>query len=151
MQRAASLALDEIELTNRYVAEVGDAWTKWDCDGTIPRPGDWERSAHSWYSASVPVPLIADAIDLAMTNRRIVHAEVWRYACGIIWRRLSDMRETATALLATPTQAEPAGDADQYWRGYADCMDAPEVAWSVFQYAHLSAAVDGINYNVATV
>lgn len=95
MQVAAGLALDEIEKTNAFVEAVNDAWMKWG-NGVIPRPGDWSRSVRNWYSIGVPVALITDAIDLAMTNRRIKHPEVWRYACGIVWKRVTQMREDAS-------------------------------------------------------
>lgn len=98
MQVAAGLALDEIERANAYVEAVDQVWHKWG-DGCIPRPGDWSRSVRNWYSAGVPVGLITDAIDLAMTNRRVQHPEVWRYACGIVWKRVGQMREDAARIL----------------------------------------------------
>lgn len=99
MQVAAGLALDEVEKVNAYVAAVDVGWQKW-ADGEIPRPGDWSRSVRNWYSAGVPVELVTDAIDLAMQNRNVRHPEVWRYACGIVWKRLGRMREDAARILA---------------------------------------------------
>jgi hypothetical protein len=98
MQTAAGLALDEVEKVNAYVSDVDAAWLKWG-DGAIPRPGDWSRSARNWYATGLPVALVVDAIDLAMSNRNVKHPEVWRYACGIAWKRIGQMREDAARIL----------------------------------------------------
>jgi hypothetical protein len=100
MQVAAGLALDEVERVNAYISAIDAAWSRWGCDGAIGRPGDWARSARHWYAAGLPVALVVDAIELAMSNRQVVHSDVWRYACGIVWKRVEKMREDASKVIA---------------------------------------------------
>lgn len=99
MQVAAGLALDEVEKANTYISDVDAAWLKWG-DGVIPRPSDWGRTVRHWYSAGLPAALVVDAIELAMTNRQVEHHSVWRYACGIAWKRLAQIGENASRMLA---------------------------------------------------
>jgi hypothetical protein len=100
MQVAAGLAMDEVDRVNVYISTIDATWDRWEGDATIYRPGDWSRSARHWYAAGLPVALVVDAIDLAMGNRQVVHTDVWRYACGIVWKRIEKLREDASRVIA---------------------------------------------------
>lgn len=101
MQVAAGLAMDEVGRVNAYVTAVDDAWRRWaGDDDIISRPGDWAKSVRHWYAAGLPVELVTDAVDVAMSNRKVVHTDVWRYACGIAWKRIEKMREDAARIIA---------------------------------------------------
>lgn len=43
---------------------------------------------------------LTDAIRTAMSDNRVSHGDVWRYFCGICWRRIDQLRVTARALIS---------------------------------------------------
>lgn len=63
-------------------------------------PSDWERTFDQFIEAGLTAPVIADAARTAINARHVHYRDVWRYFCGICWRKIAELHEIAKALLA---------------------------------------------------
>lgn len=87
--------------------QFDDAWQEWD---ETPRPTNWAASVDSFITAGLPMEILIDCIDIAMSNQKIREQDIFRYMCGIAWSRVNKMREQAAAEVRTEEQPEPEGD-----------------------------------------
>lgn len=65
---------------------------------TMPLPDDWESSVDNFIAAGLPLEVLFECIDKAMARKGT--QDVFRYMCGIAWRKVTEIREIASALLA---------------------------------------------------
>lgn len=68
---------------------------------TPPLPSDWRLTVDRFMATGLPREVLLECIDRAMTNRKIRHAELFRYMCGIAWARVSELHESARDATAT--------------------------------------------------
>lgn len=60
----------------------------------VPRPADWRSSIDQFLAARVPREVVEEAVDIAMRSH-VTAPRVWRYFCGVVWRKVDAMREIA--------------------------------------------------------
>jgi hypothetical protein len=101
---AARIRLTDRKKRNAYTARFEKAWRAQDFSNSVdtwthPRPRGWEASIWEFYAAGLPVLEVEDAVVIACSNKRLTLDDVWRYFCGICWRKLDDINEAAKALL----------------------------------------------------
>lgn len=87
-------------------AEYGDAVARaWDSNNDLYRyarawlDDDWVDTTERWRSTGVPAPMVVDAIGIAMRRRSVAPRDVWRYACGIVWKQLTELQEAVAGRL----------------------------------------------------
>lgn len=117
-QASALADLNAREANRRQFAEWWDAWS-YEYRGQrrdIPRPGGWEQTVDALVAAGLPMRLLEECIDLAMTRTRVVNDEKFRYMCGVAWKRLTELQESARALTAPLDSSEE----DEHAPGRAD-------------------------------
>lgn len=51
-------------------------------------------------ATGVPIDVLIRLVEVAMTTRKVLDGDVWRYFCGCAWRTVARMREHAAASLA---------------------------------------------------
>lgn len=103
-EEAARIRLADRRKRNAYVKRYEKAWRAQDFGSeepryTHPRPRGWEASIWEFYAAGLPVSEVEDAVVIACGNTRISMDDVWRYFCGVCWRKLDAINEAAGALL----------------------------------------------------
>jgi HNH endonuclease len=98
-QEVARQMLEDLERAQRNRAEFKAAWNRWEGrDGQpVPLPDGWEYSVDQFVSAGLPMPILLDCVGKAMHNRRIRYGELFRYMCGIAWKRVGEIRQATTA------------------------------------------------------
>lgn len=89
-------ALDEKrQLLEYFENEWMDRYTN-----PVPIGHDWAETVTRFYSYGLSVAELDDAIDIAYQSP--VKAEnVWKYFCGVCWRKVDDLRATARELIET--------------------------------------------------
>jgi hypothetical protein len=68
-------------------------------------PDDWKKSVENFRLAGLPADVWPEIIETAMANRKVVNANVYRYCCGIAWKRVGLIQEEARRLLGEPQTA----------------------------------------------
>lgn len=63
----------------------------------VELPATWANSVDSILSAGLPIEILCECIDIAMGQKYV--KDEFRYMCGIAWRKVSELREVATALV----------------------------------------------------
>jgi len=104
MRRAADVQLADLErrreLRNRFMLAWID-WTWFDSREnrrvTFDLPPDWETSVDNILAAGLPIELLCECVDIAMSAKRI--KDEFRYMCGIAWRKVADMQEIAGTIV----------------------------------------------------
>lgn len=100
MRQAQARALADLgtrQADRRQFAEWWDDWT-YEHGGqrhTIERPADWEGTVDVLVSAGLPMPLLKESISRAMRREKIKNTEKFRYMCGVAWRKLAEIQESA--------------------------------------------------------
>lgn len=107
MLRAADEAIEDIDRRNLARSEFDEAWSKWrvgpeGARKAIPRPGDWELSVDRFIAAGLPMAILLDCVDKAMRNGKVQPEATFRYMCGIAWKEVQRLQETAREALAEP-------------------------------------------------
>ncbi len=103
MKVATAGALADIKARAATHRKFDKAWKSWP---ETERPVGWKQSVDSIVAAGLPVEVLLDCIDRAMSNRRIRPWDVFRYMCGIAWSRVTEIQEAARAV-AEPRRPSP--------------------------------------------
>lgn len=89
--------------------EMWDDWTWDNGNRTIPVDPTWRASVEGFYAAGLDFADFEHAIALAMGNNKVLMDDKFRYFCGVCWRTVGDLQETAGQLVdALPDPAQPA-------------------------------------------
>lgn len=104
---AAQKMVEDLERRDRVRAEFKAKWDSWRAgDGEpVALPDQWGASVDRFIAVGLPMSVLLDCVDKAMSNRRIRYDGLFRYMCGIAWKRVSELQQAATALVA-PAVAE---------------------------------------------
>ncbi|WP_030724066.1 HNH endonuclease [Streptomyces sp. NRRL F-2580] len=116
------------------------AWQAWEIGRHSVRrsaelPADWKSSIDRFRTAGLPEESWDEIIEIAMTSPKVLPLNVFRYCCGIAWRRVSDLQQEARRILTT-TSARPSetdhllnGGAPHSWQEADFWAAAAESAW----------------------
>lgn len=121
---AAAQMLEEYEARDALHREFEKRWGEWASEGkAVLLPGGWRQSVDSFMSAGLPMPILLECIDTAMRRRNIKDQDLFRYTCGIAWRRIAELRDATAAVVAPsgePKVARPSAheDALKFLMGY---------------------------------
>lgn len=150
---------------DRRAAMLDEFHAKWDTWKTascepVPLPTGWQNSVDRLTAAGLPLPVLLDCIDIAMGTTTLAVENIFRYMCGVAWRRAAELQESARAIaerdapppcmLADPDKGACTG-ATRYRFWLTDCVlcHAEDCAGHMgFCERHMEAAVrDGAIYN----
>lgn len=101
---AAEQMLENLEARNGLRAQFKARWDMWQSgDGKpVTLPNQWGASVDRFLSLGLPMPVLLDCIDKSMHNKRIRYEDLFRYMCGIAWKRIEELRIATSALVASP-------------------------------------------------
>lgn len=103
---AAAQMLEEYEARDALHREFEKRWNEWASEGKAARlPVGWQQSVDTFISAGLPMPILLECINTAMRRRNVKNHDMFRYTCGIAWRRVTELRK-ATAAVISPEVAE---------------------------------------------
>jgi hypothetical protein len=82
----------------------------------LPKDPGWQNTVDNLLRAGLPMATLEECVEVAMGQRRVSAENVFRYMCGVAWRKVHELRERASEL----TQDAPASDADDPGRDEPD-------------------------------
>lgn len=91
-----------------YHQAFTDAWNSWTYEyggeqHAYELPNEWRPTLDRFRTAGLPATAWPAIVDAAMTSYGVKVSNLFRYACGIAWRRVTELQEHArAALAATP-------------------------------------------------
>lgn len=116
MKAAYDEANVDIKKRRAYIRKFDRTWDKYKAGGkTVDRPPTYTNTVGHWFQIEVPFEVVEYGIERAMGNDKIRNTDVFRYMCGIVWKRIEMAREAAEATVraedetptATPVEAAP--------------------------------------------
>ena len=102
-QAAAEMvtAPDPDEPGEVYAAAFDEAWSAYKTPaGEVDRPRQWRASVKAFHRSGLPVDVLASAVEIAMNKPGLPNDAVFRYTCGIAWRRVKEMQDRAAEIMA---------------------------------------------------
>lgn len=108
---AADQMLEDLAQRERNRVEFKAAWDRWKTKGgeTIELPANWSTTVDRLLAAGLPMPLLLDAIDIAM-GRKIRADSIFSYMCGVAWNRVTAIDEEAQKAVGGTVPSGPAED-----------------------------------------
>ncbi|MDP3952616.1 HNH endonuclease [Microbacterium sp.] len=100
MERAAQIQAAQRERFQEYVDAFDDRWERWtNDDEPMPLPSDYTQSLHRFFVSGFTEAEVVNAIEVAMNASGVRNVNLFRYFCGICYRRLEERQEIARDLL----------------------------------------------------
>lgn len=99
-------------------------------------PADWREAVERFWIAGLPWEDIQTAVRLAMGNGRVLADNKFRYFCGVCWRMVGELQETATQIVDAIDDESPATQATKS----KEPPLAPEVSRAMAREAARSAS-----------
>lgn len=92
---------------DEYHQTFVNAWNSWHYEHngkrhTYELPSDWRPTMDRFRAAGLPATVWPEIVDAAMGNTNVKLSNLFRYACGIAWRRITELQGRARAILTDP-------------------------------------------------
>lgn len=100
IKQAAAIASAQAEERDRNATEFLEHWEKFGLNFDH-MPLNWSDSVHSLLAAGLPMDVLKECVYIAVTAPNLNQRNVFRYTCGVAWRHVREIQETAKSLLAT--------------------------------------------------
>lgn len=102
---AAEQMLADLGARDGLRAQFKARWDRWQGgDGKpVELPDQWGASVDRFMSVGLPMPVLLDCIDKAMHNKRIRYHDLFRYMCGIAWKRVEELRRATASMVTAPS------------------------------------------------
>jgi HNH endonuclease len=65
----------------------------------LPKDPGWRQTVDNLLGAGLPMTVLEECIEIAMAQRRVAAENVFRYMCGVAWRKVGELRERASELV----------------------------------------------------
>lgn len=124
IQTASARMLADLEARERDREEFHQCWGSWGYGKGADRklvalgPG-WQQSVDQFIAAGLPLRVLKECINLAMTRDRVNAESKFRYMCGIAWSKVSELQKAAQKAVRGDGAAD-SDDEDAYDRGRRD-------------------------------
>lgn len=130
MQTATARMLADLDARETDREQFRKWWNNWaygegDDRRTLPLEGGWEQTVDQLVSAGLPLRVLKDCIDRAMSQRKVRDDQKFRYMCGVAWKKLTELQNSARGLGGSAPAGTVALGGGEYDRGRTD------LAWEV--------------------
>jgi len=124
---AADDMLADLDRRDLARAEFDAAWSRWGTGSgetrrLVPRPDDWGKSVDGFLAAGLPMPVLLDCVQKAMANKKLQVDRIFRYMCGIAWKKITEIQESAREHLAAEDRPTDDGRAETYELMYRELI-----------------------------
>lgn len=65
----------------------------------LPKDPGWQGTVDNLLRAGLPMAVLEECVEIAMGQRRVSAENVFRYMCGVAWRKVHELRERASELV----------------------------------------------------
>jgi len=147
---AADRMLNDLAKRQRARRAFDEAWNRWHTTGgrnktPIPRPDDWETAVDRFIAAGLPAEILIDCLNKAMTTKKVKSGDVFRYMCGIAWRKVSELQEQARELVGAGTHYSDGTSEDDAALYDRACKTSEELDISDTEVAYYMTLAEGVN------
>lgn len=98
MRQAQTRMLADIEARQADRDQFRQWWDGWTRDGALmPKDAGWEQTVDQFRGAGLPLLVIKDCIELAMTRRKVQDDNRFKYMCGIAWSKITELQKAASS------------------------------------------------------
>lgn len=109
-QTAAAQMLAQREQQNLLRQPFVEKWECWTENATnepVELPPEWTFSINNFIAAGLPMPVLLDCVDIAMTAKNVRASNKFRYMCGVAWKRVAELQEATREIVGAeqPTHA----------------------------------------------
>jgi hypothetical protein len=101
MKEAMQLELAALGARQEYRENFRQAWSRWD-DRLVLADPRWVVSVGRWHELGVPIEILIEAIDIAMSNTTVKPQAVFRYMAGVVWTYVRKAQDRVAVQLAEP-------------------------------------------------
>jgi hypothetical protein len=117
VEAAAGGMLRQLEAVAAVRREFLDAWNEYsygpsDDRRPVPLGANWRQSIDLFMARGLPIEVIKECVPIAMAANKIAPDNVFRYFCGVAWRKVNELTEAAKQLYdgagSEAKQPEPA-------------------------------------------
>lgn len=108
MKQAAEQLREQQRPKLAYRQTFLDAWNGWTYDRkgekkTFDLPNGWKTSLETFHQAGLAADVWPDIVEKAMTNKTVRADNLFRYCCGIAWRMVRELQDTAKGIVSKPS------------------------------------------------
>lgn len=127
IRAAADEMLADLQRRNGVRHHFDNAWSDWgvgegDDRTPVPRPAGWQNSIDSFMAAGLPMPVLLDCMRKAMANKKLRPEDIFRYMCGIAWKKVTELQDAARQQLVVDEQPDGDGRAEGYELMYRELI-----------------------------
>ena len=100
-----------LAIGDHFVSEIWERFYFGESEETgehAPLPADWREAVERFWATDLPWEDVDSAVRLAMGNTNVLIDDKFRYFCGVCWRMVSEMQETALQIVDTYEEPAPA-------------------------------------------
>lgn len=76
----------------------------------LPKDPAWRQTITNLLAAGLPMGVLEECVEIAMGQRKVAEDGVFRYMCGIAWRRVRELRERAQGIVQGIPNPQQEGD-----------------------------------------
>jgi len=102
MIRAADVLEGQMRDLRALQKQFLDRWDSYEPPAAC-LPTDWPESVAAFLRAGLPMPVLLDCIDIAMSRSHVTWHHTWRYMCGIAWKKVGELQAVARDLIEAET------------------------------------------------
>lgn len=119
MERATEIEKGTRDKLRPIIEAVDGRWCDWHTTTTpvrgyggepeevpLPRPSDWKRTVENFIATGLSQEDLIEAVEITMDAKGVYNKNLWRYFCGVCWRRINARQEVARALLESEQEGE---------------------------------------------
>lgn len=115
MQAAAAQMVADLDARNADREQFREWWNNWfygdkDNSRNFPLPDGWEHTVDQLVAAGLPLRILQDCIDLSIGRERVRIDQKFRYMCGVAWKKLTELQESAKAGAAPGAEGSSSDD-----------------------------------------
>jgi hypothetical protein len=106
MHQAVAELLEDKGLREQNHERFRDYWMAWSYGGgrhadpiCMPIDNHWRETINSLTAAGLPMEIIEECVDIAMSKAFLKPENIFRYMCGVAWNRVTGMQERAMEIV----------------------------------------------------
>ncbi len=112
------------EMAERYdqFCAAWDGWTYGSDKQPVPKDDNWQQSVASLLAAGLPMALLEECVQIAMTRQKVQPENTFKYMCGVAWHKVREIQKRARELADGTAVTGSAGpdSREEVRAGFAD-------------------------------
>jgi HNH endonuclease len=78
----------------------------------LPKDPGWQQTVRGLLSAGLPMTVLEECVEIAMGQRKVTEENVFRYMCGVAWKKVREIQDRAREIAQDGADIEGGEEAD---------------------------------------